>query len=231
MRRVLDVARIQTINPFLTIGLPLVVLGLVLLLNLATFAVIGGPSDGDRTTGALLALYVMMGIAPLQTMTQLFPFALGLGVTRRTFYAATALVVVAQSAVYGLVIVIASQVEASTGGWGLGLRFFGLPFLPQGNIAAQWLAVTVPMVVLASIGVFVGVVFKRWGQLGVYGATIGGAALLTGLALLVTGLDGWPAVGGFLASQPPLALLAGYPLLIALLFGGTGWLVLRRATA
>lgn len=231
MRRVLDVARIQTVNPFMAIGMPLVVLGLVLLLNLATFAVIGVSSGEDKTTGALLALYVMMGIAHLQTITQVFPFVLGLGVTRRAFYAATALVVVAQSAVYGILVVIGSRVEVATGGWGLGLRFFGLPFLPQENLALQWLAVTVPMVAIAAIGVFFGVVFKRWGQLGVYVAVIGGAALLTGIALLVTWQRWWPVLGSFLAAQPPLALLAGYPLLVALLFGGVGWLVLRRATA
>jgi hypothetical protein len=229
MRRVIEVARIQTVNWFMVIGLPLTVLAFALLLNLAIFAVLGTTTPEGRTTGALVSLYITMGIAHLQTMTQLFPFAIGMSVTRRAFYAASALVIVVQAVAYGILLVIGTQLETATGGWGLGIRFFALPFLPDG-LLPQWLALTVPMIAISAVAVFVGVVFKRWGQVGVYTALIGGAVLLTGFVLLVTWQGWWPAVGAFLGSQPPLAMLAGYPLLVAAVFGGAGWLVLRRAT-
>jgi hypothetical protein len=231
MKRLVDVARIQTVNWFMVIGLPLAVLLAAFVLNVAIFAVMSSapPAEG-RTTGALLSLYLAMGIAHVQTMTQVFPFALGLSVTRRAFYAATALVITAQAAAYGVVLVVLGQIELATGGWGMGIGFFRLPFLVQDGLLAQWLAYTAPMLAIAAAAVLMGVIFKRWGQLGVYAATIGGCALLVGLALLVTWQGWWPVVGAFLASQSALGLVAGYPLLLALLLGGAGWLVLRRAT-
>jgi hypothetical protein len=231
MRRVLDVARVLTVNWFMVIGLPLVVLALAFALNLAIFAVIGdeAPEEG-WISGAVMSVYITMGIAHVQTITQVFPFALGLSVTRRAFYAATALVVVAQSLVYGLVLVADVRLEAATDDGGLGVRFFGLPFLVQGNVVAQWLVYAVPLLAVTAIGVFMGVVFERWGQPGVYVVGLGTAVLATAFVLVVTWQRWWPAVGSFFASQSSLALFAGYPLVIALVLGGAGWLALRRAT-
>ncbi|MHA6630050.1 hypothetical protein ACU61A_31810 [Pseudonocardia sichuanensis] len=232
MKRLVDVARVQTSNWFLVLGLPLAVLLAALVLNVATFAIMGfEPPPEGRMTGALAALYVAMGIAHLQTMTQVFPFALGMSVTRRAFYAATALVICVQAAVYGIVLVVLGQIELATSGWGLGIGFSRPPFLLQEGVLTQWLAYTTPMSAVAAAGVLMGVIFKRWGQLGVYAAIIGGGALLIGLAQLVTWQGWWPAVGTFVASRSALELAAGYPLLLALLLGGAGWLVLRRTAA
>jgi hypothetical protein len=63
-------------------------------------------------------------------------------------------------------------VERATGGWRVGFRSFGLPFLIQENPRTQWLVYVVPT----------------------------------------------------------FALLAGYPLVIALVLGGLGWFTIRRAT-
>jgi hypothetical protein len=231
MKNVLDVARIQAVHRGWLVGWPLVILTLVLALNVALVATINATTPADDTaTGALTSIYIVLGISHLQTMTQLFPFALGLSVTRRAFYAGTALVVAAQAAFFGLVLLLLEQVEAATGGWGVGIRMFGLPFVPQGNLLAQWLAYTVPFLAISALGVFMGVVFKRWGQPGVYVTTVGGGVLLAGAAMLITWQGWWTAVGSFFTGQSALALLAGYPLLIALVLGGAGWLVLRRAT-
>jgi hypothetical protein len=231
MRRVLDVARILTVNWQLVLGLPVLILAVTLALNLAIFGTIGdgAPVEG-RMTGAMVSVYFVMAISHLQTITQIFPFAIGLSVTRRAFYAGLGLVVVAQAVGYGLLLTVGAWVEAATDGWGLSVRFFGLDFLPQGNFLVQWLAYTVLFLAITAIGVFVGVVFKRWGQLGVWVTIVGTAVLFTGLTLLVTWQRWWPAVLAFFAQQPPLALVAGYPLVIALVVGTAGWFTLRRAT-
>jgi hypothetical protein len=231
MKRVYDVARIQAVNWFWIFAFPLVLLLVILLLNLGIFAAIGevAPPDG-RSTGALMSIYFVMVVTHLQTMTQVFPFALGLSVTRRAFYAGTGLVVGAQSVLFGVLLVVFGRIEAATDGWGLDLRFFGLPFLLQDNLLAQWLVYTVPFLTLSAVGVFAGVVFKRWGQPGVYVLTLGSAVLLAGAAMIVTWQRWWPAVGSFFTDQPTFALLAGYPLVIAVVLGAGGWLALRRAT-
>jgi hypothetical protein len=232
MRRVLDVARIQTVNWPWVLAWPVGLLALILVFNIVLFGAIGdaAPSDG-RSTGALMSIYFVMLVVHLQTMTQVFPFALGMGVTRRAFYAGTALLVTAQAAAYGVVLTALGLVESATGGWGVGVRFFGLSFLVQSNVIGQWLVYTVPFLAVSWIGIFMGVVFKRWGQPGVYTVGVGSGLLFGGLAVLITWQGWWPAVGSFFISQSTLVLLTVYPLLIALVLGGAGWLAIRRATS
>jgi hypothetical protein len=230
MKRVFDVARIQTVNWFWIFVFPPLLLLLVLVLHLVLFASIGAAPPEGRSTGALLSIYMVMLVAHLQTMTQVFPFALGLSATRRAFYAGTGLVVGAQSVLFGVLLLILGRIETATGGWGINLRFFGLPFLLQDGLLAQWLVYTVPFLALSAIGVFAGVVFKRWGQPGVYALTVGGSLVLAVVAIVVTWQRWWPAVGSFFTDRSTFALLAGYPLVIAIVLGGAGWLAIRRAT-
>lgn len=230
MKRVFDVARIQMVNWFwIFVFPPLLLLG-VLLVNLGLFVAIGdaAPPDG-RSTGAVLSIYMVMLVTHLQTMTQVFPFALGLSATRRDFYAGTGLVVGAQSALFGALLLLLVRIETATGGWGINLRFFSLPFLLQDGLFAQWLVYTVPFLALSAIGVFAGVVFKRWGQPGVYALTVGSSLVLAVAAIVVTWQRWWPALGSFFTTRSTFALLAGYPLVIAIVLGGAGWLAIRRA--
>ena len=227
MKRVFDVARIQTVNWFWILVFPPLLLLLVLVLNVGLFVAIG---DATPRTGAVLSIYMVMLVAHLQTMTQVFPFALGLSVTRRAFYAGTGLVVGAQSVLFGVLLLVLGRIEMATGGWGINLKFFALPFLIQDGLLAQWLVYTVPFLALSAIGVFAGVVFKRWGQPGVYALTVGTSLVLAGVAIVVSWQRWWPAVGSFFTDQSTFALLVGYPLVIAIVLGGAGWLAIRRAT-
>lgn len=231
MKRIVDVIRIQVFNgPWLLVW-PLAILGLTLVLNMAIFAAIGdiAPPD-DRNTGALSSIYLVIGISHLQTMTQVFPFALGFSVTRRAFYSATALLVTAQSLFFGLVVLALSQVELLTAGWGVEMRFFGVSFLVQDGLIAQWLVYTVPFLAISALFVFTGVVFKRWGQTGIFVGTVGVLVLIGTTAIVVTWQRWWPEIGAFFTEQSSLALFAGYPLLVALVLGVAGWLAIRRAT-
>jgi hypothetical protein len=192
-------------------------------------------SNGETATGAheIYLLPVLLGVAApahLQTMTQVFPFTLGLGVTRRKFAAATALVVTAQALLFGLVLVAFGAVERLTGGWGREARIFELGALRQDGPLTQWLAYSGPIVAASAIGVLAGVVFQRWRQTGIYLSVFGSAALLAGAGALTTTQHWWPSIGGFLGGQPSLALFTAYPLVFALALGGAAWLVLRRAT-
>ena len=230
MKRLVDVARIQTANWMSIFVWPLAIMATALLFNVLVYVLSGADAPGDRSNGALLSLYLFMLVAHAQTMTQVFPFALGMGVTRRAFYGGTALLVLAQATFYGLLLVMLNAFERATGGWGLRIRFFDLSFLTQGNVVAQWLVYTVPFLAMSAMGVFAGVVFKRWGQPGVYTLGIGSTLLLAGLGMLITSQGWWPAVGSFFAGQSTFALFTVYPLLIALVLGAAGWVAVRRAT-
>ena len=231
MKRTIDIARIQTVHWPGIFGWPLGILTLALLANIAIFGSLDGvvPSD-SRATGGITSIYVVMLVSYLQTMTQVFPFALGLGVTRRAFLAGTALLVVVQALAFGLLLVVLLEIEQATDGWGVGTRFFGVGFLVQDNPLAQWAVYTVPFLALAAIGVFLGVVFKRWGQTGVYAVVVGTVVLVVGAVLLVNAREWWSAIGSFFTDQPTFALLAGYPLIVAAALAGAAFLAIRRAT-
>ncbi|SDP35097.1 hypothetical protein SAMN04487905_103313 [Actinopolyspora xinjiangensis] len=230
MRRLLNVSRIQLVNLPVVLGLPLLVLGLVLLANLAIFAVINDSARASEpVNGAVVSFYFVLLSVHLQTMTQIFPFAAGLNVTRRTFFGATTLVVLGQSLAYGILLTLLRLVESGTGGWGMGLRFFGLPFLVQHNPLLQLLVYTAPLLLMSFIGVWIGIVFKRWGQPGIYTIVIGAGLLAVAFAFLVTWQQQWASVARFFVEQPSLALLFAYPFALAAVFAGAGYVTIRRA--
>jgi hypothetical protein len=54
-----------------------------------------------------------------------------------------------------------SVVEGETGGWGVDLDFFRLPFLETGNPLTQMLVYAVPLLLFAATGTVWGAVVKR----------------------------------------------------------------------
>ncbi|MCO1659152.1 hypothetical protein [Pseudonocardia humida] len=232
MDQVLGVVRLQLLNFRLGVLVPLGVLGAVMAINLAMFAANGPGTDPTAYTSARLTFYLTVGTGYLQIATQTFRFVLGMGVTRRAFATAVAVLAVLEAAGYGALLGVLRLVEQATDGWGTGLELLGPGHLgADAGPLLHWLAYAVPFVALAAAGAFVGAVFARWAAPGVYGLVIGLTVVLGGSAVLITLADGWAAIPRWLAAQPPLALTTGYPLVLAALLGGAGWLVLRRTSA
>lgn len=232
MDRVLVAARMQVVNPFLQIVLPWVVLVAVLVINIAVFLLIRistGPID--VVVGSLMAIYITVFSTALQAVTQAFPFALGLSVTRREFYLGSTLLITVQAVLNGIVLALLVPLERVTGGWGVGLRFFDLPYVAQANPVAQVAVFVVPFVLVGLLGMFIGTVYLRWRQLGIYTAGLVVAVVGGGAAVLLTWTGSWPAVGRFLAGSSSVSMLAGWPLVVALLVGLGGFAALRRAAA
>ncbi len=230
MSRILAVARLHSVGWPTTIGWPWGILASSFVLNLAIFAGIGGHIPDDPITGGLASIYVVTLIQGVASITQLFPFALGMSTTRRTFYIANSLILLAQSVVFGVLLYLLKLVEDGTGGWGLSLRFFAPPLLAQQNALLQILVYTVPFIVLGFLGICVAGVHTRWGLNGMFTLSIATALLLGGLVALASWQGWWPAIGDWLAGQSTVSLFAGWPMLLALALAGTGYLNLRRAT-
>lgn len=235
MTRVLDVARIHLVNWRIAVLLPFGILTLVFLLNLAIFAVVRtidttGGTGQVYTTGGAVALYIFVLINSVQAITQVFPFTLGLSVTRWTFFVATGCYMAVQAVAFALVLTLGLVLERATGGWGVAMTFFGSAMPAQENLLVQWLIFVALLLVFAAIGLLFGVVFKRWGPIGIYTALVGLAVVLVAAVLLITWQGRWTALFDAVVAQPPLALGVGYPVLLSVLIGGAGWLALRRAT-
>ncbi|MCE3553279.1 hypothetical protein LWC33_17670 [Pseudonocardia sp. RS11V-5] len=230
-RRPLAVARMQLVNLPIQLGMPWLILAIAFAVNLVIFALVPDPPAGEpKVTGGLLSIYLFVVVAHLVTMTQVFPFALGLSVTRRDFFTGTALFIVAQSAVQGLLLTLLLALEQATGGWGMGLHFFGVPSLVQQNWVLQWLVYTVPFLLFSFASILAGTILKRFGQLGMWIASVG-LLLLGGIAaVLITWQQAWPTVGRFFAETPAALLFAGYPAMLAAFAAGVAYLFLRRAT-
>ncbi|TCK26888.1 hypothetical protein [Pseudonocardia endophytica] len=230
--RVLTAARLNLVGAWGRLAIPWMVVGAAFLINLLIFGLIrANTDDGDPgVTGALAALYFAVAAAHLQTMTQTFPFALSLGITRRHFYLGTGLVVLGESILHAIGLTVMLAIENGTGGWGIDLRFFGVGFLVQSNPFAQVAVYGGPLLALGFIGMMVGTLFKRWGQLGLYAAAIGTTLVLGGLVALVTWQQWWGSVGTFFATTPMIQLAALYPLVIAVLAAFGGFLLVRKAT-
>lgn len=231
VQRVGDVVRIEALLGKNMIGLPMGVLAGVFLIVWVVFASIGGAAPpAARASGALMSIYFTMAGAHIQTITQLFPFALGISVTRRAFSVGTAMVVSAQALFFGLVLTLLGLLERVTGGWGIGLQHFDLAFLRQDNAIAQWFVYASPFLAFTSVFVLAAVIFKRWGPTGLYTAALTGGALLAGAAVVITWQQWWGNVLQLVTGTPGVVFWGVYPLVLAAVAGTVGYLLLRRAT-
>lgn len=229
MRRTLNVARLQLVPWQATRALPWAVLALSFGINLLIQALLGPEDRGNTQTGGLASIYVFSLIAYVRAMVQVFPFAVGLGVTRRRFYTATAMFTVVEAVVYGTILYLLRLVEDATGGWGVALRFFGVSYLVQDNALLQILIYAVPFLLVAFVGVFVGAMFKRWGVYGMYALSIGSLVVAGALSVLVTWQHQWSALGNWFLDRSALTLVAGLPALAAVVLAAGGFLLIRRA--
>jgi hypothetical protein len=229
MNRTLVAARLHAVHALIALGIPWVVVGSSFAINLVVWAALPADSRDEGGTGGIISLYVTVAIVFLQAVTQLFPMALGLSLSRRTFYLGTLLAAAVQSLAYGVLLTVLTLVENGTGGWGLGLSFWAPGPVDVGNPALQVLVFAAPMFLAASSGVGLGVVLKRWGQIGMW--TLGIVLLLAGGAAvaLITWGGGWSAVGSFFVDTSIVALLLVGPALLALVVAGVSFLGLRRA--
>lgn len=232
MNRIPRLVRIQLVNAPAVLGLPVLVLALVIAANVLIFATVQGAGGGNaegNATGALTAIYAVMLVVHLQTMTQTFPFAVSLSATRRDFFGATVLVVLGQSVLYGVLLAVLAVVERATDGWGVGMTLVTLPLFEQEGPLRQVLAYAAPFLLVSFLGIWFGIVFQRWKQFGVWTLGISFGVVAVGFAAVVNWLDAWPAVGEFFTSQPTLMWQAGYPLLASVVLGAAAYLTARRA--
>jgi hypothetical protein len=155
----IKMARYHLAQPVMLLGLPWAALAAVFAVNVAR----GGDRFGYAGLSTLSILFFVTGV---QRIGRWLPFGLALGATRRSFYAGTALLGVSMSLVSGLVIAGLQAIERVTGGWGLSIAFFRVPYLLNGPWYATWLTSFVGLSALFVYGMWYGIVNRRWGMLG-----------------------------------------------------------------
>ena len=204
------------------------ILGLSFAMNLLIWGTVSQADEG--WTGGLMSIYVVQFIGYVQTYTRGFPFALGMSVTRRAYYAGTWLYAALEAVAFSTVLLALKLVEDATGGWGVSLEFFGVPPVGQDDALLQWLVYVVPFLFGAALGACWGLVMERWGYNGLL-TIMAGIIVVLGVAVVVVSRGGWwQELGHWFADQSTAAMLAAWPLVPIAVLAVIGYAVIRRAT-
>lgn len=228
MNRAVTAARLQVAHPQVIVGMPWLIALSSFAINWAVWRVAGLGAQPGAFTGGLLALYITELVVFVQAVTQLLPFAMGLSLSRRTYWLGTALFAVAVSAGSGVVLAVLGVIEQATGGWGADLEFWVPRPLQAGNVALQIVVSAAPMLAFSFLGIGLGVVYKRWGPGGVWGLTLATLLVLGGLAVLMTWREWWLPLGSWLADQSLATLAIGLPAAVALIAAALSFVGIRR---
>jgi len=183
------------------------------------------PDEGFNGVGSTLFFFAVAMFASMTT--QHFPFALGLGTTRRDVYAGTALTALATGVVNGVLVLVFAQIERATDGLGVHLEVISVVFRLTENRVLLFFGVVLVTMAFAALGMFAGVVYLKWRANGIFTGALVIAIAAAVAALLITWQQGWPAVGRFFTDTPVAALVLGIPAVLGALLFGAGYRMMR----
>jgi hypothetical protein len=227
MKTLVNVARYHMVDRMTYLALPWAIMLFSFLVNVAIAAAVSVP--GGQYTGGLATIYIFLLISGAYTMTRSLPFGLMLGVSRRSYYLGTALLVVTLGVVYGLALTVLQIVERATGGWGLSLHFFRVPWIMDGPWYQTWLTSFVLLVLFFLYGMWYGLVYRRWGLPGLV-AFIAAQVLVALVAVVAVSMThNWSAVADFFDTLTAPAL-TGVLAVLAAALGLGGFTSIRRVT-
>jgi hypothetical protein len=222
------VARYHLVNRIGFVILPLGVLAFAFAICLVIAAAIVTPVGGVHV-GALASIFIIFFVLGVQSVAQSLPFGLSLGVSRRTYYMGTVLLVIGLAAVYGLSIALLQEAERATGGWGVHLYLFRVSFLLDGSWYLTWLTSFVGLVLLFVYGLWFSLVWRRWNLIGLVTFLAAQIVVLLLGALAVTWAHVWHGVGHFFTVLSSAGLTGVLAALAAVLMLG-GLASMRRVT-
>jgi hypothetical protein len=225
----ISVARYQLTDRYVVLVSPWLILALNFLITLIVIASLPPHPGHVAYSGALASIYVVLIVNGALSISRQLPFALTLGVSRRSYYIGTALLAVALAAVYGLVLTVLQLIERATGGWNLGMGFFRVPYLLAGPWYLTWLTSFVGLALMLAWGMWFGIVYRRWNLAGLFSFLAAQVVALAIVLLIIGVAHRWASVGHFFTTLTIgglTGLLAAAA--VALLAGGYG--TVRRLT-
>jgi hypothetical protein len=226
---VVKVARFHLVDRTSYTALPWAVLAVDFGVWLALAASANKGGSAQVPTGALAAIYLFFLIAGALSIFRSLPFAFALGVSRRSYYAGTALLAVSLAAVYGLALAVLQVIEQASSGWGVGLHFFRVAYILPGPWYLTWLTSFVVLTLMFIYGMWLGLVYRRWNLIGLLTFAAALVIVLVAGVVITSHAHAWPAIGHFFTtlSASGLTGLLG-ALAMALLAGG--YATMRRVT-
>jgi hypothetical protein len=204
----------------------------ILAFDFAVFMVIitmQAQRPAQSQSGAVAAIYIFFLVIGTMSIGRSLPFALALGVSRRSYYTGTALLAVTLAAAYGLALTALQLIEQATGGWGMNVHFFRVPYLLAGPWYLTWLTSSVGLAVMFAWGMWFGIVYRRWNLIGLLAFTAAQITVLVAGVVITTHADAWPAIGHFFTTLSVVGLTGLLAVLAVLLLAG-GYATTRRVT-
>lgn len=180
-----------------------------------------------RWVAGLVGVFIVVFVLGVQAVARALPSGLALGVSRRTYFLGATALAIALGACYGLVLAIGQAVERATGGWGMNMGYFRVPYILDGSWYLSWLTASVTFVLMFAYGMWYGLVYRRAGLIG---TAIFGAAQICVLALaaiIATWVHGWTGLGHFFATISATGVTAVLTIVAAALLAG-GFATIRR---
>jgi hypothetical protein len=241
----INVARCHLLQRFNYLALPWAWLAFALAVDLVIFALIPIGHHGvltahglvqvqnvgsGRDAGGLIAVVAVFFALGVQSVARSLPFALALGVSRRSYYTGTALLAVTLAAVYGLALTALQAIERATAGWGVAAHIFRVPYILDGPWYLTWLTTSVVLALLFAWGMWFGIVYRRWNLPGTLAFAAAQVTVLLAAALLITWAHAWKGTGHFLTALSAAGLTGLLAALAAALLAG-GYVTIHRATA
>lgn len=227
MNRVLKVARMQFVNKYTFVWMPLIILSTSFAMSLVIFALI--PYDGAKYGGGSQAPIWYFFALGIMALSYTFPFSQAMSITRRDFFFGTLLAALFTSIMLGIVFVLGGFAERATRGWGLNGFFFYLDWVWTSGPIMAGVFFAVVALLLFVLGFWGSTVYRRFGALGLTFALAAlGLILIAGMWLLGR-LNAWESLFswfGTVGIPGASAVLLG----AIVLFGGIAFLSLRRAT-
>jgi hypothetical protein len=227
MNRISSVIKMQLKDKWSWVFIPWLILLFSFAINF-TIALLMKENE-DMYTGGLASMYIYMLVAGIVTLSQTFPFALGLSVRRTDYFWGTAIMIALISAVNTILLYLFSLLEQLTGSWGIQLRFFNLPYLNEGPAIGQLGMHFIVMVHCFFLGFAISSVHRRFGVKGMYILTAIVLLLISVGTFLFTNYRWWDDIFRFVSqySASELALWMVPALAFYMLMS---YLMLRKAT-
>ena len=229
MSTYVDVARYHLIQRFNYRILPWAVLVFVFLIDVVILAITPAGHSTHRYVGGLGSIFVIAFILGIQSVAQALPFGLALGLSRRTYYLGTVLLAVALAAIVGVLASAGQAIERGTGGWGIHMGFFRVPYILNGPWYLTWLTSFVAVTLLYVYGMWFGLVYRRWSLMGLVAFAAAQITVLLLGAVIATETHAWHDIGHFFTTVGAAGLTGLLAALAVVLLAG-GFTTMRRVT-
>lgn len=206
---------------------PWLILAMTFLINLLIGAGIQLPHGAPYRTGALASIYICMLIYTAIVSYQQLPTGLALGVSRRSVYAGSAILVLAVAAVSAAGLTVLELVEGATGGWGVAMYFFRVPYLFAGPWYLTLLTSFVGLALMGVWGIWFGLFYRRWSLFGLLGFTAVQSLAIAVAIVIAFRTSAWHSIAHFFTTLTVQGLTGLLAALAVLLLAG-GFATIRR---